>query len=1096
MPNISHLSEEQLRRIAAIASSLWERIDQGFAETNSTHNTAAHKASPAERTQADARLKEWRDLISEGNQALFAERLARDGLEEASVRFLLGHAPAPATGEPPAWCRVLNEVLQAMPALRDVALSPRAADSLPYLRQADPLPFEELFLPFVEVGCERLRAGSCAPLPDTIIHLFARALLTNLSQIAARVLAVEFRAFLACRQFTGQSYIDVKAGKDSRTQYLSFIADFYEEGFAPLFEDYCVLGRLLATALLHWVESLREFQERLNKDRSEIETVFNHRRPTGAVVALKAGLSDPHDGGRSVIAVEFTCGLKLIYKPKGLALEKSYFHFAAWINRFEALLPFRLLTILDQGHYGWVECVEHQSCTHEDQIRRYYRRSGIFLCLVYAFNGSDFHYENLIADGENPVPIDLETIFHHQAKAALSQEPRDEMAERLANSVLVTDLLPDPVKVDHQYFDISALARSEAEEGEPELLIWKHINTDGMDYDYARKKPAPAMNLPMLNGNAVSIDNYADCLLDGFKEAYEFLVKHKDELLDESGPLRLMFAHDARFIFRSTAFYALLLKIAFHPAYLRDGIDLSLQFDVLARSLLKDSEKPVTWPLLQAEMASLWQLDVPRFTARGDSDSLQLTSGHVIAHCFVDSAWNRTRKKIGELNEEDMRWQMSLIVGALDVRSANLWIESPTIAPNEDNDAPTPPAQKEELLAHALSLADGIESKAFRLNNGEIGWMVLHYVPEAERYTLQPMGHDLYNGRAGVGLFFAAIAKILPNSRYRALAEATLMPIRRFVRNATDSELAEFGFGGYAGLSSVVYGLTRAGTFLGAPDLIEDARYAALRIADEEIEQDESLDAIGGAAGAILGLTACYAATGDQKILAKAIACGQSLLRRRETDRFGFRTWPTLDKAHLTGFSHGAAGITYALLKLYNLTEDKEFYHAAMDGLDFETSEFIPEENNWPDYRRADAEASPKPKFAMAWCHGAPGIGLGRVGALDVIDSQNIRHDIDAALTSTARVGLLPRDHLCCGNSGLMDTLCTAGKRLSRESWTRNALQLAARTMARAQREHGFAVAFKNGFFNPGLFQGTAGVGYQMLRLAYPDDIPSVLLLD
>ena len=79
---------------------------------------------------------------------------------------------------------------------------------------------------------------------------------------------------------------------------------------------------------------------------------------------------------------------------------------------------FAFLTILDRGDYGWVEYVEHRSCASDEEIRRYYRRTGNFLCLVYALNGSDFHFENMIADGEHPVPIDLETIYHHRAKIA------------------------------------------------------------------------------------------------------------------------------------------------------------------------------------------------------------------------------------------------------------------------------------------------------------------------------------------------------------------------------------------------------------------------------------------------------------------------------------------------------------------------------------------------------------------------------------------------------------------------------------------------------------------------------------------------------
>jgi len=251
-----------------------------------------------------------------------------------------------------------------------------------------------------------------------------------------------------------------------------------------------------------------------------------------------------------------------------------------------------------------------------------------------------------------------------------------------------------------------------------------------------------------------------------------------------------------------------------------------------------------------------------------------------------------------------------------------------------------------------------------------------------------------------------------------------------------------------------------------------------------------------GAAGAIPGLLACYAATGEPKVLATAIACGRHLLQRRELDKFGLKTWPTLEKCHLTGFSHGAAGIAYALLQLHKVTADAEFYDAAVEGICFEGHAFVRQQNNWPDYRRAATRLSQDPMFCMAWCHGAPGIGLGRIAALDTMDTREVRRDIQAALASTSSANLLPRDHLCCGNAGLMDTLCEAGKRLPQGEWSRKALQLAARTIARSNKRGSFNIAFHNGFFNPSLFQGTAGVGYQLLRLADPAKIPSVLLLN
>ncbi|MGQ0547937.1 MAG: type 2 lanthipeptide synthetase LanM family protein [Betaproteobacteria bacterium] len=1078
----SLLSPGRLARIAVNSLSLPERLA-----------AIPRLENPVDLQKIQARLNEWRRVACEGDEALFLERLARDGMDVASVQCLLGQIEVPPNFRLPEWTSVLNRVLEATLRLRDRAVSSDAARTFPYLKPDDLLPFEELFVPFVEVAHALLAERRKSKLPADVLNTFARELLQKLTEIAARVLAVEFRAFLASRQFAGDAEPGIESGPAACAHYRRFVARTYEHGWGPLLEEYCVMARLLAVVVTQWVSHVAEFEKRLSGDLPEIERVFNRHRPIGAAIAVETGLSDPHDGGRTVISVEFSSGLKLIYKPRSLGIERAYFDLAAWINRFGALLPFRLLKILDRGDYGWVEHVEHRTCSSDDEIRRYYRRAGNLLCLVYALGGTDLHYENLIAEGEYPVPIDLETVFHHRAKIA-ADKGADEVAARLRVSVLSTDLLPDPVKVDDQYFDISALARSEQEEGEAEAIVWKHINTDGMDYGHQRQRARPARNLPKLNGKVTELNDYAKVLLGGFEEAYRFIHEKAEILLDEEGPLRAMFAHDARFIHRSTALYALILRRALHPAYLSDGVDFGVQLEILARDLLGTRNRPMIWPLLEAEMVALWQADIPKFTARGDENALKGTRGNLVAGCFVDSAWNAAQAKVRGLNEGDLRWQLSLIVGSLDVRIANLATDRSITDASEECEEVEPLA-RDELLNVAIGLANEIEAKAFRLNDGGIGWMVLHYSPAAQRYSLQPMENDLYNGRAGVGLFFAALERILPGSPYRALAHASLTPIQQWIRHAPDAELTAFGFGGYAGLSSIVYALTRAGEFLDEGELIADARIAALRLRPNQIEKDQSLDAINGSAGAILCLLACHAATGDPQVLASAIACGRHLLQAREVDKFGFRTWPTLDRCHLTGFSHGAAGIAYALLRLYKTTRDTDFYEAALEGIRFEGHAFVPEHNNWPDYRRAAAKFS-EPTFSMAWCHGAPGIGLGRIAALDIVDTLEVRRDIHAALASTSSVNLLPRDHLCCGNAGLMDTLCAAGERLPAGEWSRKARQLAARSLTRRSRRGGFNIAFHNGFFNPSLFQGAAGVGYEMLRLADAAKIPSVLLLD
>ena len=89
-----------------------------------------------------------------------------------------------------------------------------------------------------------------------------------------------------------------------------------------------------------------------------------------------------------------------------------------------------------------------------------------------------------------------------------------------------------------------------------------------------------------------------------------------------------------------------------------------------------------------------------------------------------------------------------------------------------------------------------------------------------------------------------------------------------------------------------------------------------------------------------------------------------------------------------------------------------------------------------------------------------------------------------------------PLDHLCCGNLGRTDFLLTAGLRLGRPELTRLARDRAATVLARSEARGGFAWLSGDDSVNPGLFQGIAGIGYQLLRLAEPAAQSSVLLWD
>jgi lantibiotic modifying enzyme len=133
-----------------------------------------------------------------------------------------------------------------------------------------------------------------------------------------------------------------------------------------------------------------------------------------------------------------------------------------------------------------------------------------------------------------------------------------------------------------------------------------------------------------------------------------------------------------------------------------------------------------------------------------------------------------------------------------------------------------------------------------------------------------------------------------------------------------------------------------------------------------------------------------------------------------------------------------------------------------------------------------------------SWCHGAPGIALGRIGTLGILDTPEIRADVQNALATTWDEGLVPLDHVCCGNMGRAEILLDASFRLGDESLGVKAGRLASAVVRRGQSQGGYRWVLEPGSaaFDPSFFTGAAGVGYTLLRLASPGPLPCVLSLE
>ena len=147
--------------------------------------------------------------------------------------------------------------------------------------------------------------------------------------------------------------------------------------------------------------------------------VFNHLQSENL---LKNG----HVFGRgqalaSGTALSSGTGKFNVGKPRSLAMDEAYRKFLLWTCE-NIDMPYWWNEVWNRGDYGWCGLVTSTPCKSDNEMKRYYERNGILLCVSYLLGSGDIHYENLIAHGEYPVVIDLELAVGSRGENISSDE--------------------------------------------------------------------------------------------------------------------------------------------------------------------------------------------------------------------------------------------------------------------------------------------------------------------------------------------------------------------------------------------------------------------------------------------------------------------------------------------------------------------------------------------------------------------------------------------------------------------------------------------------------------------------------------------------
>jgi type 2 lantibiotic biosynthesis protein LanM len=1038
---------------------------------------------PFDRKSAARRLERWRSQAPFSSDGFFARRLALDGLSPDDLAVLLGEEAGSLRerqGAPPGWLLEIEEAFSSpQPAEASSwreAILPDSTSSAAFLVLVEPL---------VQRACERLQRhvetlSAAAPEgleldPQGTVRCLVPGLLLRLRQNLARTLVLELQA---------ARLEETLEGDTPEERFQSFIASLRRpEAALDILGSYPVLARHVVEGIARWEEVCGEMLDRLVADWEEIRLHLGPEAPPGPLTEARID-GDPHRGGRSVFLLLFESGFRLVYKPKPLAVDAAVQDLLRWTVARGFEPGFRNLRLLDRGPYGWMEFVESAPCRNVEEVRRFYRRQGGYMALLYVIGGIDFHHENLIASGEHPVLVDLETLFHPDLEVRELVPDRDQSGRTIWDSVMRIGLLPRRVwgDAERQGIDLSGLG---AAGGAGAVIPYSgtvHAGTDEMRFGRKEIELPGTKNRPLLDGQDVSFLAYEQDILDGFIQVYELFRTHRDELLAPGGPLAAFADVEVRLIFRVTRAYFGLYEKSLHPYLLGNALDRVRFLDQLWAGA---QPRPFLEPVVPFEHRDLEQGDIPYFKTRPGSRDVWTSTGERLSECLPDSGLERTALRLGRLGEDDRARQEWLIRGSF---SAARLQQTPSGRPKYPFRETAEPAGRERLLTAARAAADRLCTLAFEEPDGAT-WISIEHAA-GEGWLFQRARPDFYLGLPGIAFSLGYLGSLTGEETHTRLAHLALARQRRILEESPDIPT----IGGFNGWGGLIYSLAHLGALWSDESLLAESE-ALARTLGPRIDQDENYDLIAGAAGCLLALLALHRTRPSQEVRDLAVRCGERLVEQARPLKRGLG-WvvPIVGSRPIGGMSHGSSGIALALLCLWRESGDERFRRTALGALEHDRSLYSPEHRNWRDLRAGAAEVAATALYPCSWCHGAPGIGLARIASLPFHSDPEVEQEIETAVETTLAQGFGRNHSLCHGDLGNLELILEAARTRGDGALRARAGRIAGGILQGIDK-HRWLYGLPFGAEPLGLMMGLAGVAYGLARTAEPDRLPCVLTL-
>ncbi|SDB23666.1 type 2 lantibiotic biosynthesis protein LanM [Pseudobutyrivibrio sp. YE44] len=728
---------------------------------------------------------------------------------------------------------------------------------------------------------------------------------------------------------------------------------------------------------------------------------------------LEIGQGDTHNGGRSVVKLTFNNG-NVYYKPRSMKIEKSFIKFQKWLKEncpeYKADFTYK---IWDVGNAGFMKQIDNNECKSDQEINEFYYKIGQLLCVLYTFNAKDFHSENVIADGNTPVLIDMETLLHVSFENELQENIIFEVSKKIEESVIGTALLPTllPNMKTNEVMEVGGIGRACKQFSPFKTQVLRNVGSTDVRIEFVNKEILPNKNHPVINGKPVGCTDYLEVIRDGFQQVYNWIECNKEAYIAE---IKSVFGDiESRAIIKNTNVYNQLIETGFHPDLLHNKWDRNIYLCRLGMFLVQKDE----WKyknVYQYEYNELNRGDIPIFFVVANKDKLYTNDGkafHQInkGQTVVDTL----EKKVKTMDLTDCQRQLALInqsfLGCkiktdLPEKTKTVFVENDKEIEIHEGNIAT--AEKIANLCGQRSINKAIENENHSMWIGMMGF-------GNDYYRITPIGLSIYRGNGGLAYFYYELYKKTRKKEYLGMAEKTFGPVLKHLLEHEVPEDYE-GWGAFTGIASELYMALYVykngfSSKLNA-EVIENILENNICPLKEYIKNENQIDFLSGMTG-ILGV---YIAAYKLGFRGKknSISCfleylGNMLVECAQEVDDDKNTW-FIDNI---GYAHGNAGVISQMARLYDITKNDVLKDCINKALRYERENGFDKETGKWRFRKG--------AHYYSWCNGIGGLLLEKLILKDLKWKDDMLLDeINTLCAQLKRTGFGNDSSICHGDMG------------------------------------------------------------------------------